>query len=98
MPISGSVTVRELQGFRCAACTRTRANTEAGHRNVTHGCVGLATDGTARRFYDQVLVGDVVTVTGSAKDTVAAGNGYGDWNLTWNQWLAHSAAGVTTTV
>ncbi|MEU6479136.1 L,D-transpeptidase [Streptomyces sp. NPDC047017] len=74
-----------------------RANTEAGHRNVTHGCVGLATDGTAERFYDQVMVGDVVTVTGSAKDTVAAGNGYGDWNLTWTQWLAHSAAGRTTT-
>ncbi|GGV09543.1 hypothetical protein GCM10010260_54900 [Streptomyces filipinensis] len=74
-----------------------RANTEAGHRNVTHGCVGLATDGTAKRFYDQVRVGDVVTVTGSNKDTVAAGNGYGDWNLTWKQWLAHSAAGETTT-
>ncbi|MGW2420682.1 L,D-transpeptidase [Streptomyces sp. NPDC001709] len=74
-----------------------RADTEAGHRNVTHGCVGLATDGTAQRFYDQVRVGDVVTVTGADKDTVAAGNGYGDWNLTWKQWLAHSAAGVTTT-
>jgi lipoprotein-anchoring transpeptidase ErfK/SrfK len=74
-----------------------RANTEAGHRNVTHGCVGLATDGTARRFYHQVMVGDVVTVTGANKATVAAGNGYGDWNLTWKQWLAHSAAGQTTT-
>ncbi|MEU2712201.1 L,D-transpeptidase [Streptomyces sp. NPDC007205] len=74
-----------------------RADTEAGHRNVTHGCVGLATDGTAKRFYDQVRVGDVVTVTGSDKATVAAGNGYGDWNLTWKQWLEHSAAGETTT-
>ncbi|MGV4982789.1 L,D-transpeptidase [Streptomyces sp. NRAIS4] len=74
-----------------------RADTEAGHRNVTHGCVGLATDGTAQRFYDQIRVGDVVTVTGADKDTVAAGNGYGDWNLTWKQWLERSAAGVTTT-
>ncbi|MFI9251632.1 Ig-like domain-containing protein [Streptomyces sp. NPDC053069] len=74
-----------------------RADTEAGHRNVTHGCVGLATDGTARRFYDQVRVGDVVTVTGADKATVAAGNGYGDWNLTWKQWLAHSATGQSTT-
>ncbi len=74
-----------------------RANTEAGHRNVTHGCVGLATDGTAKRFYDQVRVGDVVKVVGAKKDRVAAGNGYGDWNLTWKQWLAHSAAGATTT-
>ncbi|MGW0881841.1 L,D-transpeptidase [Streptomyces sp. NPDC002671] len=74
-----------------------RADTEAGHRNVTHGCVGLASDGTAQRFYDQVRVGDVVTVTGADKDTVAAGNGYGDWNLTWKQWLAHSEAGAATT-
>ncbi len=74
-----------------------RANTEAGHRNVTHGCVGLASNGTAQRFYDQVRTGDVVTVTGADKDRVAAGNGYGDWNLTWKQWLAHSEAGATTT-
>ncbi|MGW3202953.1 L,D-transpeptidase [Streptomyces sp. NPDC001135] len=74
-----------------------RADTEAGHRNVTHGCVGLATDGTAKRFYDQVRVGDVITVTGSDKATVAAGNGYGDWNLTWKQWLEHSTTGQTTT-
>ncbi|MFJ8031878.1 L,D-transpeptidase [Streptomyces sp. NPDC096032] len=74
-----------------------RADTEAGHRNVTHGCVGLATDGTAKRFYDQVRIGDVVKVVRAKKDRVAAGNGYGDWNLTWKQWLAHSAAGATTT-
>ncbi|RCH66764.1 hypothetical protein DT019_21810 [Streptomyces sp. SDr-06] len=74
-----------------------RADTEAGRHNVTHGCVGLATDGTARRFYDQIRVGDVVTVTGGKKDIVATGNGYGDWNLTWEQWLAQSAAGETTT-
>ncbi|MFI1767709.1 L,D-transpeptidase [Streptomyces sp. NPDC020800] len=72
------------------------ANTAAGHSNVTHGCVGLATT-TARNFYDQVHVGDVITVTGANKGTVAPGNGYGDWNLTWKQWLANSAAGQTTT-
>ncbi|WP_250400889.1 L,D-transpeptidase [Streptomyces cellostaticus] len=72
------------------------ADTAAGHGNVTHGCVGLATS-TAKGFYDQVLVGDVIKVTGSNKDTVAPGNGYGDWNLTWKQWLDHSAAGATTT-
>ncbi|MFG3281278.1 L,D-transpeptidase [Streptomyces sp. NPDC048111] len=74
-----------------------RADTEAGRHNVTHGCVGLATDGTARKFYEQVRAGDVVTVTGGKKDIVATGNGYGDWNLTWEQWLQHSAAGETAT-
>ncbi|WP_329366201.1 L,D-transpeptidase [Streptomyces sp. NBC_01483] len=67
-----------------------KANTYAGHQNVTHGCVGLATDGTAKKFYDEVILGDVVTVVGS-KDTVAVGNGYGDWNADWAQWRAGSA-------
>lgn len=67
-----------------------KANTYAGRRNVTHGCVGLADDGTAKRFYDQVIPGDVVKVVGS-KETVAVGNGYGDWNLGWERWVAGSA-------
>ncbi len=73
-----------------------KAHTYAGHQNVTHGCVGLATDGTARKFYDEVIPGDVITVVGS-KDTVAVGNGYGygygygDWNADWAQWRAGSA-------
>ncbi|MET7618514.1 L,D-transpeptidase [Streptomyces sp. NPDC005408] len=67
-----------------------RANTFAGRSNVTHGCVGLASDGTARRFYEQVIPGDVIRVTHS-KDTVAAGNGYGDWNLSWSEWRSRSA-------
>ncbi|MER7689535.1 L,D-transpeptidase [Streptomyces sp. NPDC097610] len=67
-----------------------KADTYAGHQNVTHGCVGLATDGTAKKFYDEVIPGDVITVVGS-KDTVAVGNGYGDWNADWAQWRAGSA-------
>ncbi|MEV0241912.1 L,D-transpeptidase [Streptomyces sp. NPDC050674] len=67
-----------------------KADTYAGRGNVTHGCIGLATDGTARRFYEQVIPGDVIRVVGS-KETVAPGNGYGDWNLSWEQWRAGSA-------
>ncbi|MGI5138437.1 MULTISPECIES: L,D-transpeptidase [unclassified Streptomyces] len=67
-----------------------KADTYAGHQNVTHGCVGLATDGTAKRFYDEVVPGDVVTVVGS-RETVAPGNGYGDWNVGWADWRAGSA-------
>ncbi|MEU8591297.1 L,D-transpeptidase [Streptomyces sp. NPDC048664] len=72
------------------------ADTAAGHKNVTHGCVGLATT-TARGFYDQVRIGDVIKVTGANKPGVETGNGYGDWNLSWEQWLEHSAAGETRT-
>jgi lipoprotein-anchoring transpeptidase ErfK/SrfK len=72
------------------------ADTAAGHSNVTHGCVGLATT-TAKDFYDQVMVGDVIKVTGAHKPVVAVGNGYGDWNLGWKRWLEHSATGATPT-
>ncbi|MFF8729128.1 Ig-like domain-containing protein [Streptomyces sp. NPDC015171] len=72
------------------------ANTYAGRSNVTHGCVGLATDGTAERFYRRLVPGDVIRVTGST-DTVEAGNGYGDWNLAWPAWLEHSAKGQVNT-
>lgn len=67
-----------------------KADTYGGRQNVTHGCVGLPTDGTAKRFYNEVIPGDVVKVVGS-KDTVAVGNGYGDWNLDWDAWRAGSA-------
>ncbi|MFE3824277.1 L,D-transpeptidase [Streptomyces sp. NPDC059092] len=66
------------------------ADAHAGHRNVTHGCVGLPTDGTARRFFEEVIPGDVVRVTG-APETVDPGNGYGDWNVPWSEWVAGSA-------
>ncbi|MFE3599946.1 L,D-transpeptidase [Streptomyces sp. NPDC059142] len=66
------------------------ADAHAGRSNVTHGCVGLPTDGTARRFFEEVIPGDVVQVTG-APETVDPGNGYGDWNVPWSAWLAGSA-------
>lgn len=44
----------------------------------------------AKRWYDQVHSGDVVTVINS-KDTVATNNGYGDWNVDWAAWKAGSA-------
>lgn len=71
------------------------ANIHAGKKNVTHGCVGLANDGTAKTFYDRVIVGDVIKVVNSASETVAVGNGYGDWNLSWEQWIA-GATPITT--
>ncbi|MFD3518726.1 L,D-transpeptidase [Streptomyces sp. NPDC058657] len=66
------------------------ANGVVGRRNITHGCVGLASDGTAADFYRDVMVGDVVKVVNS-KETVAAGNGYGGWNVGWGEWKAGSA-------
>ncbi|WP_436773969.1 Ig-like domain-containing protein [Yinghuangia sp. YIM S09857] len=68
-----------------------------GSANVSHGCVGMSTD-NARWFFGVASVGDVVNVvnTGSSKTMELSGNGYGEWNMSFDQWLGQSAAGTTT--
>ncbi|MGW6706567.1 Ig-like domain-containing protein [Streptomyces sp. NPDC054956] len=59
-----------------------------GSANRSHGCIGMKT-ADATWFYDQAQVGDVFDVTGG-KETVAAGNGFGEWNLSWADWQKKS--------
>ncbi|MFF7456190.1 Ig-like domain-containing protein [Kitasatospora sp. NPDC008115] len=70
-----------------------------GVENVSHGCTGMSTE-NARWFYQNTRVGDLVTVVNSRGKTMEPfGNGFGDWNITWAEWLGHSALGgpVSTT-
>ncbi|MFF4408708.1 L,D-transpeptidase family protein [Streptoverticillium reticulum] len=66
-----------------------------GKENVSHGCIGMSTE-NAKWLYGMSLKGDVVQVNGSSKPKPMDhfGNGYGDWNLGWEEWLAGSALGV----
>ncbi|MER5436120.1 Ig-like domain-containing protein [Streptomyces sp. NPDC002588] len=57
--------------------------------NGSHGCIGMSTS-DAKWFYDQVHLGDPVTVVNSV-DTVATNNGYGDWNVGWETWKQGSS-------
>lgn len=70
-----------------------------GVANVSHGCVGMSM-ADAKWFYRLVRPGDLVTVVGSEGRTLAPfGNGFGDWNMPWEQWREGSAldrAGVPT--
>ncbi|MFI8187889.1 Ig-like domain-containing protein [Streptomyces sp. NPDC085946] len=62
-----------------------------GYANVSHGCTGMSME-NAEWFFDAVREGDVVSVVNSAGHTMEPfGNGFGDWNLTWDQWRAGSA-------
>jgi lipoprotein-anchoring transpeptidase ErfK/SrfK len=61
-----------------------------GRVNGSHGCIGMSTK-DAKWFYDQVRLGDPVTVLNSEEQTVATNNGYGDWNVDWATWKAGSA-------
>jgi lipoprotein-anchoring transpeptidase ErfK/SrfK len=60
-----------------------------GTANVSHGCVGMSTE-NGKWFYGHSIRGDVVVTVGTSK-RMELTNGYGDWNLTWSQWLAGSA-------
>jgi lipoprotein-anchoring transpeptidase ErfK/SrfK len=60
-----------------------------GWANVSHGCVGLSM-GRAAWLFENTLPGDIVQVVNSPK-SVAPGNGFGDWQESWPQWLAGSA-------
>ncbi|MEU1310774.1 Ig-like domain-containing protein [Streptomyces cinnamoneus] len=62
-----------------------------GMDNVSHGCTGMST-ANAKWFFDNVRVGDVVKVVGSAGATMTPfDNGFGDWNMPWKQWREGSA-------
>ncbi|MBC9711458.1 L,D-transpeptidase [Streptomyces sp. TRM66268-LWL] len=64
-----------------------------GSANVSHGCVGIRDvrggyDGKtpAAWFYDQSMIGDVVTIKNSKDDTISWFNGLNAWNLAWDKW------------
>lgn len=61
-----------------------------GVENASHGCIGMNTD-DAKWFFDRAVRGDLVITSGSTRATVDKGNGYGDWNLSVEQWHALSA-------
>ncbi|WP_327429401.1 L,D-transpeptidase [Streptomyces sp. NBC_01236] len=74
-----------------------RGNPPFGREGTSHGCMGLADvqgaqgDTTAKWFYDNSLIGDVVTVKNSPDKTVSPDNGLNGWNMSWSAWTAGSA-------
>ncbi|MBV1940677.1 L,D-transpeptidase family protein [Streptomyces sp. BV286] len=74
-----------------------KGNPPFGKQGTSHGCIGLADvrgaggDTTAKWFFDNSLVGDVVTVRNSPDKTVAPDNGLNGWNMAWSAWTAGSA-------
>ncbi|TLS46354.1 hypothetical protein FE633_10600 [Streptomyces montanus] len=74
-----------------------RGNPPFGRQGTSHGCVGLADvqgaqgDTVGKWFYDNSLIGDVVTVKNSPDSTVAPDNGLNGWNMSWSEWTGGSA-------
>jgi lipoprotein-anchoring transpeptidase ErfK/SrfK len=61
-----------------------------GGANVSHGCVNLS-PANAQWFFDHFSIGDVVEVANSGGQQLPLADTYGDWELTWPQWLKGSA-------
>ncbi len=60
-----------------------------GRANVSHGCIGMST-ANAGWLYGVAKVGDPLVVTGSNR-TIEKGNGWNDWDETFEQFKAGSA-------
>lgn len=60
-----------------------------GRRNASHGCVGMSVADSGW-LYERALVGDPVVTTGSARQ-MELGNGYGDWNVSYQTYAKGSA-------
>jgi lipoprotein-anchoring transpeptidase ErfK/SrfK len=60
-----------------------------GVTNVSHGCIGTSPS-NAEWFFSSTLPGDVVRVINTPRH-VAPGNGFADWQDSWDQWLTGSA-------
>ena len=60
-----------------------------GKANVSHGCIGMG-DADAAWLFGNVKVGDPVVVGGTSRG-LEAGNGWTDWNVTFDQWKTGSA-------
>ncbi|MDE3724889.1 Ig-like domain-containing protein [Nocardiopsis sp. N85] len=66
-------------------------NGNIGSANTSNGCTNMRMD-DARWFFDNTLMGDVVDTTGTAR-VKEWYNGWGYWQLSWDEWLSESATG-----
>lgn len=63
---------------------------ELANVNKTHGCINLSWD-DAKEFFDSVLIGDPVEITGTSIQLSQADGDIYDWTIDWDDWLSRSA-------
>jgi lipoprotein-anchoring transpeptidase ErfK/SrfK len=62
-----------------------------GNKNISHGCANLS-PANAEVYYNGAMIGDPVEITGSTQELGPEDGDYYDWTLSWDQWLAKTAA------
>ncbi len=60
---------------------------QQGVENVSHGCVNVSTD-AAKWFYDTFLPGDPVTISNTVGPALEVWDGFGDFQLPFDQYVA----------
>jgi lipoprotein-anchoring transpeptidase ErfK/SrfK len=59
---------------------------DQGRRNVSHGCINMST-ADAKWIFDLVKKGDIVQITNSGGPNLRSWDGFGDWQIPWDQWV-----------
>ncbi|MEV6598299.1 Ig-like domain-containing protein [Actinoplanes sp. NPDC051346] len=62
---------------------------QQGKTNVSHGCVNVSM-AMGKWLFERTLMGDPVTVKGT-EDKLENGNGWTDWNMSWDEYKRGSA-------
>jgi lipoprotein-anchoring transpeptidase ErfK/SrfK len=64
-----------------------------GNSNVSHGCVNLSTS-NAKFFFNYTQPGDIIHIVNTVH-TVDTGDGFTDWQISWDSYLKSGAAYTT---
>ncbi|MEV0054354.1 Ig-like domain-containing protein [Saccharopolyspora shandongensis] len=59
---------------------------DQGHRNVSHGCINMSME-NAKWVFDLLKKGDVVQISNSGGPNLRSWDGFGDWQIPWDQWV-----------
>lgn len=59
---------------------------QQGSSNVSHGCINVS-NANAQWFHDNVKKGDIVINTNTGGPELKAYDGFGDWQISWSEWL-----------
>jgi lipoprotein-anchoring transpeptidase ErfK/SrfK len=60
---------------------------QQGNSNVSHGCINLSPE-NAKWFFDNVKKGDLVINTSTGGPDLKPYDGFGDWQVSWGQWVS----------
>jgi lipoprotein-anchoring transpeptidase ErfK/SrfK len=61
-----------------------------GVRSTSNGCTNLS-PAVAKQLFSYLEIGDVVQYPNASGPPMQLGQGYGDWNVTWSNWLTGGA-------